>query len=90
VVLRLKLRGWQKKTKDLWVRIRGPPGGKIQKKEHQDAAQQARKHVECRCAQEHGEEEELSLDAKNGEWAVKRPVNRIDSSCLVHALLLPE
>src|SRR5439155_11335891 len=49
-------------------------------KEHQNAAQQARKHVEGRCAHAHGEEEELSLCTKNGERAMKGPVNRVDSS----------
>jgi hypothetical protein len=83
--LRFELGCGEDKTQDLRVSFRGPPGGKVQKKEHQDAAQQARKHVERRCAHAHGEEEELPLCAKDGEWAMEGPIHGVDSSLFGHA-----
>ena len=48
------------------------------------AAQQARKHVERSRSHTHGKEKELPFRSEDGQWAVKRAINRIDSSGVRH------
>src|SRR5581483_10923990 len=70
--------------KNLRVCGRGPASENVQKQEHQNAAEQAREHVERGGAHAHGKEEELPFHSEHRERAIQRAVNRVDSSCVRH------
>src|ERR1700683_2615727 len=77
----------EKEAEDLRIGFGGPASQKVQKKEDQDAAEQAVEEVEGGSAQTHGKEEQLSFGPKNCEGPGKRSVHSVHSANVSHVFL---
>jgi hypothetical protein len=60
----------------------------VEKKKHQQTSEQATEEVERRGTEAHGEEEQLSFRAEDGERPRQRPLNRIDAALVDHRTVL--
>jgi hypothetical protein len=81
----MKPGGVEDKPENLRVGLSGPAGEPVEEQEHEDSAKEGVEEVKDRRAHDEGQEEELPLDAQEGEGTVERSKNGIDSS--MHAFI---
>src|ERR1700722_2712235 len=84
IVLAAKAGGGQQKSQNLRIGLGGPAGQEVEKKKHEQTAEQAVEQVESRGAKAHGEEKEFSLRPEDGQRPIERSIHSVDSSGFWH------